>query len=128
MWPNPQVPADLVTFTEQIRYGKLHFLCSDGSILRDTILYCVLWNNIAFHQDAQFDRILRPIEKSSILQFHVAQYVSLCYVLWNNIASWYNFILRPMIWYCCLWFHIAQCELILRCVFTRHSSKSYYAI
>ena len=27
MWPNPQLPADLVTFTEEILNGKLHFLC-----------------------------------------------------------------------------------------------------
>ena len=27
MWPNPQFPADLVTFTEEIFNGKLHFLC-----------------------------------------------------------------------------------------------------
>ena len=25
MWPNPQETADLVTFTEEIFYGKLHF-------------------------------------------------------------------------------------------------------
>ena len=25
MWPNPQVPADLVTFTEEILNEKLHF-------------------------------------------------------------------------------------------------------
>ena len=30
MWPNPQSPADLVTFTEEILKGKLHFLCSVG--------------------------------------------------------------------------------------------------
>ena len=28
MWPNPQFPADLVTFTAEILNGKLHFLCS----------------------------------------------------------------------------------------------------
>ena len=28
MWPNPQENADLVTFTEEILNGKLHFLCS----------------------------------------------------------------------------------------------------
>ena len=28
MWPNPQVAADLVTFTEEILNGKLQFLCS----------------------------------------------------------------------------------------------------
>ena len=29
MWPNRQFPADLVTVTEKIFSGKLHFLCSD---------------------------------------------------------------------------------------------------
>ena len=28
MWPNPQLLADLVTFTEQILNGRLYFLCS----------------------------------------------------------------------------------------------------
>ena len=28
MWANPQFPADLVTFTEEILNGKLHFSCS----------------------------------------------------------------------------------------------------
>ena len=28
MWPNPQLAASLVTFTEEIVNGKLHFLCS----------------------------------------------------------------------------------------------------
>ena len=28
MWPNPQETADLITFTEEILNGKLHFLCS----------------------------------------------------------------------------------------------------
>ena len=28
MWPNPQETAYLVTFTEKIPNGKLHFLCS----------------------------------------------------------------------------------------------------
>ena len=27
-WPNPLETADLVTFTEEILNGKLHFLCS----------------------------------------------------------------------------------------------------
>ena len=28
MWLNPQETADLVTFTEEILNGKLHFLCN----------------------------------------------------------------------------------------------------
>ena len=31
MWPNPQFSPDLVKFTEEIHYGKLHFL---GSVLK----------------------------------------------------------------------------------------------
>ena len=30
MWPNPQFPGDLVTFTEEILNGKLNFLCSEN--------------------------------------------------------------------------------------------------
>ena len=33
MRPNPQEPADLVRFTEEILNGKLHFLCSVTSLL-----------------------------------------------------------------------------------------------
>ena len=29
MWPNPQETVDLVTFTEEILNGELHFLCID---------------------------------------------------------------------------------------------------
>ena len=34
MLPNPQETADLVTFTEEILNGKLHFLCSVVSVNR----------------------------------------------------------------------------------------------
>ena len=34
MWPNPQFPANLVTFTEEILNGKLHFL-------RSAIKFCL---------------------------------------------------------------------------------------
>ena len=34
MWPNPQKTADLVTFTEEIRIGKIHFLCSALAVFR----------------------------------------------------------------------------------------------
>ena len=33
MWPNPQFPADLVTFTEEILNGKLHFCAVQRSYL-----------------------------------------------------------------------------------------------
>ena len=37
MWLNPQETADLVTFTEKVLNGKLHFLCSVTLILQ---LHC----------------------------------------------------------------------------------------
>ena len=37
MGPNPQFLADLVTFTEEILNGKLHFLCS-RYILRSELI------------------------------------------------------------------------------------------
>ena len=30
MWPYPQFPEDLITFTEEILNGRLHFLCIDS--------------------------------------------------------------------------------------------------
>ena len=38
MWPNPHFPSDFVTFTEKIRNGKLHFLCSNGYLAYSCIL------------------------------------------------------------------------------------------
>ena len=32
MRPNPQETADLVTFTEEIHNGKLHFLCGEIAV------------------------------------------------------------------------------------------------
>ena len=37
MWPNPQFPADLVTFTQEILHGKLHFFAVEGVSLK--VLY-----------------------------------------------------------------------------------------
>ena len=30
-----QIPAELVTFTEEIRNGKLHFLCSEKKLINN---------------------------------------------------------------------------------------------
>ena len=37
MLPNPQFPADLITFTEEILTGKLHFLCSTNDYIQCNI-------------------------------------------------------------------------------------------
>ena len=37
MWPNPQFPADFVTFTEEILHGKLYFLSGVKFFKSDTV-------------------------------------------------------------------------------------------
>ena len=47
MWPNPQFLAELVTLTEEILNGKLHFLCiGDKGEGTDTLYnsYTVCWS------------------------------------------------------------------------------------
>ena len=47
MSPNPQETADLVTFTEEILYGKLRFLCIEcPEYASDFIYWCIYLNNI----------------------------------------------------------------------------------
>ena len=41
MWPYPQFPADLVTFTEEILNGKLHFLYSAYHIKEGKYLFWI---------------------------------------------------------------------------------------
>ena len=38
MWPNPQFPVDLVTSTEEILNGKLHFLGSEKVLIKEILL------------------------------------------------------------------------------------------
>ena len=49
MWSNPQILADLVTFTEEILNGKLHFLCS--VIFFFSFLSIVAYNRSALEQN-----------------------------------------------------------------------------
>ena len=45
MWPNPQEAADLVTFTEEIPNGKLHFLYSENAIVTQRLRASFSWNS-----------------------------------------------------------------------------------
>ena len=59
MGPNLQFPADLVTFTEEILIGKLHFLCSERlslSFIRlsNVFLWCLKISYSVFSQSASF--------------------------------------------------------------------------
>ena len=57
MWPNPQETADLVTFTEEIINGKLHFLCSViklTKICKENQMWNVLYIRV---YDVTFDEL-----------------------------------------------------------------------
>ena len=47
MWPNPQFPVDLVTFTEEILNGKLHFFAMIGEAWPDH--KCL--KSVCFHKE-----------------------------------------------------------------------------
>ena len=51
MGPNPQFSADLVTFTEEILNGKLHFLCSVSLIITLTMKLVLIVSCINSFQD-----------------------------------------------------------------------------
>ena len=50
MWPNPQFPADLVTFTEETRKGKLDFLCSGKAGGENLEIFHMFTDSIIFKQ------------------------------------------------------------------------------
>ena len=79
MWPNPQFPAYVVTFTDEILNRKLHFLCSesyDSTIRSFTFLFLLTTDILgAAHKQisGRFDLwnflYLQMVEKNATLQF-----------------------------------------------------------
>ena len=69
MWSNPQFPADLATFTEEILNGKLHFLCSVTFYAnKNTVLF--RFSEKFFHQTKRFEiemiRVLKNRDQISV--------------------------------------------------------------
>ena len=84
MRPNPQETADLVTFTEQILNGKLHFLCSD--VIRHTQ---TVFRGVIFHKAPNrllwfFKCIKIFIKAAKIFPFQVCVFRSMLLV--NQMA------------------------------------------
>ena len=75
MWPNPQFPADLVTFTEEILNGKLRFF-----------VQCKFW-----YSDQVFSRNIFtiPCLKSDTSEYAELA-ITLLYILLVNILTWYQ--------------------------------------
>ena len=64
MWPNPQESVDLVTFTEEILNGKLHFLCSVNVEFQMKVLKCpshyLHWLDLPLREKCPYLKIFCP--------------------------------------------------------------------
>ena len=87
MWANPQIPADLVTFTEEFLNAKLHFLCS---VNRE-------WSKVLKALDKSIN--VAPILFSLFRLFFQCSIIfsNACCVLWFLWNSAKNFEILPLI-------------------------------
>ena len=72
MWPNLQETGDVVTFTKEILYGKLHFLCSKLLMNISILVYTVPWSNDLWLKD------LIKIVLTSCTNTHLDSQLSKC--------------------------------------------------
>ena len=92
MWPNPQETADLVTFTEEIPNGKLHFLCSVKFEKWSKKLIDLICFNITVLQYFSKGIIKNFVTSSNSMQ--LASFNNLNFD--SNILSWYSLLLYVM--------------------------------
>ena len=75
MWPNPQFPADLVTFTEEIINGKVHLYsaceCDNLRMKAETancyLFYIFLQNK---SRTRNYDPLNKPKRRQMLSKFH----------------------------------------------------------
>ena len=68
MWPNPQF-AGLVTFTEEILDGKLHFLCSEGNNIPSASNVLHAWLSVTRFAVGKF-LVNKSTFTVSVVKFH----------------------------------------------------------
>ena len=108
MWPNPQFPADLVTFTEEILNGKLHFLCSVLPIIPQ--LFCPLFLNL-WHSP-----ILLFLIDAMLWLSTPSLYVLPCLALLIGFAPVHNLIMKQR-------FYSLNMLIVLRHVVSQNGQK-----
>ena len=86
MWSNPRFPANLVTFTEVILNGKLHFLCSD------TFQACWLWIWMLSNLIRTKKCDLRLLKLMSIIQSRIYNRIVIVKILWDILKP------EPIFW------------------------------
>ena len=70
---NPQETADLVTFTEEILIGKLHFLCSERS-LEEKSNSTLFWSFFLFSSDNILDFLMLLASNQYFVSTLTSQY------------------------------------------------------
>ena len=92
MWPNPQFTTDLVTITEEILNGKLHFLCSDTHSVRSIFWIKSLAWNFLFNANTWIVLLVR-IKALALVTLinYIANYVTSTLL----ITFWY-YLLAPV--------------------------------
>ena len=81
MWPNPQFPVDLVTFTEEILNGKLHFC----AVWNDFIDYTEDWEINHFQPSGLMESAGAALSVFSIVNWQVQYMTGTLYRRW-----WYK--------------------------------------
>ena len=114
MWPNPQFPADLVVFAEEILNGKLHFLGSghwlswfifimSNNKLGDASVTFMIWS--LFLTEKRFHISKCNIKKQqvywslSVLLDHLTRFIY-CPHKHRYISSVTNLLVKVTVWVC----------------------------
>ena len=83
MWPNPQFPADVVTFTEEILNGKLHFLSNVNYLMSSFFhsLFCCTLPSEQEHVESSIKIFIPKVNKKETWEWFYIFGQSLCICL-----------------------------------------------
>ena len=73
MWPKPQFPEDLVTFTEEILNRKVHFPCSGFWKKKQLFLNCLEYGQKQLSRGA-YKKIPTKISMKMFHSFHLLKF------------------------------------------------------
>ena len=97
MWPNPQFPADLVTFTEVILNGKLHFLCCNFRLKAPSQMFDRVWIhcwNFLFQFFPWIQAVITPRQTWRSFYFIILTIENACTLAQEKINAYESKILK----------------------------------
>ena len=120
MWPNSQETADLVTFTEEILNGKLHFSCRVHCSEK-----CLSFSHFN-HSNASKVKLNSPFPVSNILFLRIKILYECC-VIFHKIFDWNVREVRHFSCVSCGWFDEPQRDYATRnCKTTTKRKLNFY--